>query len=91
MLFYDWSMKNGYSKNLSIDRIDNNGNYSPENCRWADRGTQNRNKRNNIKYEGECAVDASFRLGGAENLVNKRVRDGWTLKKAFTTPSCKIR
>ena len=43
--FYDWSMNNGYKEGLSIDRIDNNGHYCPDNCRWTDIFTQNANKR----------------------------------------------
>lgn len=49
--FYRWSMSNGYRNGLSIDRIDNNRGYSPENCRWVDTKTQCNNRRNNIRVE----------------------------------------
>jgi len=53
--FYSWSIKSGYKEGLSIDRIDNDVNYCPENCRWADQTIQNSNKRNNVivDYHGE--------------------------------------
>jgi hypothetical protein len=53
--FYDWSMSHGYTDNLTIDRINVNGNYEPSNCRWATHSEQGKNKRNVIfiTFEGE--------------------------------------
>lgn len=48
MSFYTWSIENGYDDNLTIDRVDTFGNYEPDNCRWVDIKTQERNRRNNI-------------------------------------------
>lgn len=55
--FYNWSLLNGFKENLTLDRIDVNGDYCPENCRWVDYEEQNRNKRNNIIVDKMCLKD----------------------------------
>lgn len=49
--FYNWAINNGYDEKLSIDRINNDEGYSPENCRWATNVTQCNNRRTNIKIK----------------------------------------
>lgn len=85
--FYNWAINNGYQDNLTIDRINHNGNYEPNNCRWITIKEQQRNKRNNhfITYNNETHC-----IGEWEEITNLPIRNrlskGWTIEKAFTTP-----
>jgi hypothetical protein len=89
--FYSWSMANGYKDDLSIDRIDNDKGYSPDNCRWTDKFGQARNKRNlvMIRYQGKkkCIAEWAEVFGLPYEVLRLRIKDGWDLEKAFTTPS----
>lgn len=60
--FYDWAMAHGYSDDLSIDRIDVDGDYCPENCRWATKWVQSNNKRSSatIELNGESHTMAEW-------------------------------
>lgn len=89
--FIEWALNNGYTEGLTIDRIDNNGNYEPNNCRWVDRETQANNKRNNrlITYKGETKTITQWAKehGLTYYIVKKRIDNyGWTFEKAITEP-----
>lgn len=75
---------------MTIDRIDANGNYEPGNCRWATRTEQNRNKRNNVRlaYQGrtELLVDWAKELGVSHQVLEGRLRRGWTIEETLSTP-----
>jgi hypothetical protein len=88
--FRNWAMSNGYNDNLSIDRIDNNKGYSPDNCRWADAKTQSRNRRTNHLFTVECETKTLIEwceiYGIDRTLIRDRLRRGWDPELAITTP-----
>ncbi|WP_404407675.1 hypothetical protein [Jeotgalibacillus malaysiensis] len=88
--FYDWSMESGYQENLTIERINNDGNYEPSNCRWATRKEQARNTRMTIyvEYEGETKTlwEWAEVLKINYQTLKMRLHRGWTTEEAFTTP-----
>ena len=88
--FCVWSMDNGYKKGLTLDRIDNNRGYFPENCRWADIITQQNNRRSNVCWEfnGEIhtVTEWSRILQIPSSTLWDRKQMGWSIERALTTP-----
>lgn len=87
--FIEWGIKNGYKEGLSIDRIDNDGDYSPENCRWADATQQSNNRSTNafVTYNGETHTYAEWgRITGIKQLtIRHRIEDlHWSVEDALT-------
>jgi len=84
--FYNWATENGFEDGLKLDRINNDRDYEPKNCRFVTHAENMRNMNCNVKYKGECASEASRRLGGNPSLVSCRIFQGMSVEEAFTTP-----
>lgn len=83
--FYDWAMSNGYSDDLSIERINSEGNYEPNNCRWASKKEQARNIKTNhqitFNNETHCIAEWAEILNVHYDVVRRRWARGtfWKL------------
>ena len=88
--FYNWAIENGYKENLTLDRIDNDGNYEPNNCRWATITEQNNNQSNNIKirYNNKTysVKEFSNEYKIKRDTLCYRLKKGWSIKKIINTP-----
>lgn len=86
--FYKWAYSNGYEHGLTIDRIDPNKNYSPDNCRWVDWKTQERNKTNNrlltLNGETRCIAEWAEIMDISPKTIKSRLRSGWSVERALT-------
>lgn len=88
--FYEWALLNGYSSGLTIDRIDVNDGYCPQNCRWADDITQANNTTTNhmIEYNGETHTIAEWsRITGIKySALIQRINANWSIERALSEP-----
>lgn len=89
--FYNWAISNGYQDDLSIDRIDVNKGYSPDNCHWATDIEQANNTRRNhlITYNDKTQTLAQWAREyniAYNNLQNRIVKLNWSIEKALTAP-----
>jgi hypothetical protein len=88
--FYEWAMTNGYCDNLTIDRINNDGNYEPNNCRWVTQREQSNNTRKKrlLTYNGVTLsmADWAYIFDIRPISLAYRLNHGWSIDKALNTP-----
>ena len=98
MDFYNWSLENGYKNDLSIDRIDSNKDYCPENCKWSTQKQQNNNRNRCVKItinnETHTIAEWSEISGVHRKAISRKLKKGITgeklIEKVRTPVKCKI-
>lgn len=94
--FRNWALSIGYNDSLTIDRINNDGDYSPDNCQWVDMKEQGANKRNNIywTYNGQTKHLSEWaRIVGISRmtLCQRVYRSNWSIEEALSIPTRKYK
>ena len=93
--FRDWAETNGYRNDLSIDRIDNDKGYGPDNCRWVTNQEQQANTRNNtnLTLNGESHHISEWAriIGISQSALSHRLRRGWDVTKALMTNGSEVK
>ena len=88
--FVEWSLVSGWKKGLTLDRIDVNGNYEPNNCRWTSYEVQNNNRRNTVyitfNNQSKPVTQWAKELSISATTLRNRIKNGWSAKAALTTP-----
>ena len=88
--FYNWAINNGYKDNLTIDRINVNGNYEPSNCRWVIMKEQFHNRTDNVYFivdnKKKCLAELCEEYNMPYQTVRKRLERGKNIIEALTKP-----
>lgn len=89
--FVDWALGNGYSDDLTIERVDVNQSYCPSNCAWITKDEQARNKRRTIwvDYKGrhvQLSVLCAEKGMNYDSVHNRMFRFGWDVERSIDTP-----
>ena len=89
-IFREWAISSGYTDALSLDRINVNGNYAPDNCRWVTLADQHRNKSSNrmlsLNGQTKCLVEWAELLKISRQTLQSRLASGWSIEDTLTTP-----
>lgn len=92
--FREWAINSGYEDDLTIDRINVNGNYEPSNCQWATSREQANNTTRNkvIEYKGNSMTMSQWasKLGMSYGTINHRVQRGWNIERIVNTPQREV-